>query len=40
VKALWRLDNAEHDVVERAAVGRAAQNAQDARSFRARGSKN
>ena len=39
VKALWQLDNAEHDVTERAAAGRAAQNARDAHAFRARGGK-
>ena len=36
VKALWDLGNAEHDIRERAAMGRTAQNAHDARSFRAR----
>jgi uncharacterized protein (DUF2267 family) len=39
VRQLWRLDEGEHDVAERAAAGRAAQNAHDARAFRARGGK-
>jgi uncharacterized protein (DUF2267 family) len=38
LKALWQLDNGQRPPVEeRAAAGRAAQNAQDARAFRARG---
>ena len=37
VKALWQLDNGERgSVEERAAAGRAAQSAGDARAFRAR----
>jgi uncharacterized protein (DUF2267 family) len=37
IKVLWQLDNGERgSVEERAAVGRAAQNAGDARAFRAR----
>ncbi len=37
IKALWRLDNGERgSVEERAAAGRAAQNAGDARAYRAR----
>jgi uncharacterized protein (DUF2267 family) len=37
IKALWQLDNGDRGPVEeRAAVGRAAQNAGDARAFRAR----
>lgn len=39
LKTLWRLDNADRgSVEERAAAGRAAQNAQDARAYRARAS--
>jgi hypothetical protein len=37
IKALWKLDDAERgSIEERAAVGKAAQNAADARAFRAR----
>jgi uncharacterized protein (DUF2267 family) len=37
IKALWQLDNGERgSVEERAAAGRAAQNAADARAYRAR----